>query len=78
MHNVRTIRGAPVRDPWIWSRYLTGAIDRLRAGRNLTRQAGASPDFIEASIIDARLKQLQAQGRERADELRRERVPPQR
>jgi len=56
---------------------LDAAIDRLLAAQSEAR-GGPRADFIEASIIDARLKQLQAQGRERADELRRERVPPQR
>lgn len=41
---------------------LTGAIDRLRAGQTLIR-AGGSIDFIEASVIDARLREIEAQRR---------------
>jgi predicted Zn-dependent protease len=48
---------------------LTGAIDRLRAGQSAA-QAAAGQDFIEASVIDARLRQLQAQRRELAIEAR--------
>jgi predicted Zn-dependent protease len=46
------------------------AIDRLLAAQSEAR-AGPRVDFIEASIIDARLRQLQAQRRAWADELRR-------
>lgn len=48
---------------------LTGAVDRLRAAQALVR-SGAANDFIEASVIDARLRQLEAQRRELAAELR--------
>ena len=41
---------------------LGGAIDRLRAGQAAARGA-AGRDFIEASVIDARLRELQAQRR---------------
>ena len=41
---------------------LTGAIDRLRAGQTLIR-AGGKVDFIEASVIDARLRDIEAQRR---------------
>jgi len=56
---------------------LPGAIDRLRAGQQLARadQAGSSAgrtDFIEASVIDARLRDLLAQRRELAAEQRRQ------
>ncbi|MCK9689605.1 M48 family metalloprotease [Scleromatobacter humisilvae] len=37
---------------------LMGAIDRLRAGQKLTRTGRV--DFVEASIIDARLRELEA------------------
>jgi beta-barrel assembly-enhancing protease len=47
---------------------MTGAIDRLRAGRNLTRQAGTTPDFIEASIIESRLRELESRRRQLARE----------
>jgi predicted Zn-dependent protease len=46
-----------------------GAIDRLRAAQSLVR-SGAANDFIEASVIDARLRQLEAQRREITAELR--------
>jgi beta-barrel assembly-enhancing protease len=48
---------------------LNGAIDRLRAGQRLAR-AGATPDFIESSVIDARLRDLEGQRRRLMDELR--------
>jgi predicted Zn-dependent protease len=48
---------------------LGGAIDRLRAAQALVR-SGEANDFIEASVIDARLRQLEAQRRELAAELR--------
>ncbi|HET9820641.1 MAG TPA: M48 family metalloprotease [Burkholderiaceae bacterium] len=41
---------------------LQGAIDRLRAGQREAR-SGAAPDFVEASVIDARLRDLTAQRR---------------
>ncbi len=41
----------------------TGAIDRLRAAQAASRSAGAQ-DFIEASVIDTRLRQLSAQRRQ--------------
>ena len=43
--------------------------DRLRAGQRLVR-AGNAADFIEASVIDARLRELDAQRRELAAEMR--------
>ena len=42
---------------------LTGAIDRLRAGQQLARSGGVATDFIEASVIDARLRDLLAERR---------------
>jgi predicted Zn-dependent protease len=48
---------------------LTGAIDRLRAAQALAR-SGAANDFIEASVIDARLRDLLNQRRLLAAELR--------
>jgi hypothetical protein len=48
---------------------INGAIDRLRAAQSLVRSGGAN-DFIEASIIDARLRQLEAMRREITAELR--------
>jgi beta-barrel assembly-enhancing protease len=38
---------------------LTGAMDRLRAGQTLVR-SGQVQDFIESSVIDARLRDLEA------------------
>ena len=39
---------------------LNGAIDRLRAAQGQARSAVSAPDFIEISIIDARLRDLNA------------------
>jgi len=39
---------------------LTGAVDRLRAGQRLAR-GGGSVDFIDVSVIDARLRDIEAQ-----------------
>jgi predicted Zn-dependent protease len=41
---------------------LMGAIDRLRAGQRLSRTG--KTDFVEASIIDARLRELESIRRE--------------
>jgi predicted Zn-dependent protease len=49
---------------------LTGALDRLRSGRNLARSGVAGQDFIEVSIIDARLRELEAQRRQLLAEQR--------
>jgi predicted Zn-dependent protease len=49
---------------------LPGAIDRLRAGQRLAREGG-TPDFIELSVIDARLRELQAELRARQAEQQR-------
>ncbi|MEK8051683.1 M48 family metalloprotease [Ideonella sp. DXS22W] len=43
---------------------LGGAIDRLRAGQQLARSGQVGLDFIEASVIDARLRDLQGQRRQ--------------
>ena len=48
----------------------TGAIDRLRAAQRVSRDTAGSGDFIDASIIDARLRDLQAQRRELAAQMR--------
>ncbi len=48
---------------------LDAAIDRLRAAQQVARQRGRE-DFIEASVIDARLRQFEAQRRQRAAEMR--------
>ena len=44
-----------------------GALDRLRAGQRAAREANA--DFVEASIIDARTRELEAQRRELVKEF---------
>lgn len=54
---------------------LPGAIERLRAGQRLTRASSA--DFIEASVIDARLRELQAQRRTEWAEDGRTTPPPE-
>jgi predicted Zn-dependent protease len=63
---------------------LGGAIDRLRAAQNATRAPGGQ-DFIEASVIDARMRQITALRRQlvleaRGDSRGRgpEEEPPQR
>lgn len=48
---------------------LIGGVDRLRAGQRLAR-SGRGVDFIEASVIDARLKEIEAQARRREAEDR--------
>lgn len=46
-----------------------GAVERLRAAQAVARTGGGN-DFIEASVIDARLRQLEAVRREIAAEMR--------
>jgi len=50
-----------------------GAIDRLRAAQRQARNSANAPDFIEASIIDSRLRDLSAQRRAQLAEARGER-----
>jgi predicted Zn-dependent protease len=50
-----------------------GALDRLRAAQRMARSGGASPDFIESSVIDTRVRQLDAQQRALLAEARGER-----
>ena len=52
---------------------LTGAIDRLRAAQGAARGATTGQDFIDASIIDARLRDLQGTRRQLALEMRAQR-----
>jgi len=52
---------------------LSGAIDRLRSAQRQAREARIAPDFIEASIIDSRLRDLSAQRRAQLAEARGER-----
>ena len=56
---------------------LMGAIDRFRAGAEAGTHSGGV-DFVEASIIDSRLRELEAERRElmkNSRELRRRRPP---
>lgn len=48
---------------------LSAAIDLMRAAQNLARRPGSS-DFIEASVVDARLRELERQRRQWAQDLR--------
>ena len=48
---------------------LNGAVDRLRAGQRSAR-SGAGVDFIDASVIDARLRQIEIQRRQIAADER--------
>ena len=56
---------------------LVGAIDRLRAAQRQARSGGAGtgPDFIEVSIVDARLRDLTAQRRAQLAEARGDKNP---
>lgn len=47
---------------------VTGAVDRLREGQRQSRAGGKPVDFIEASVIDARLRVLEVQRRQQAEE----------
>jgi predicted Zn-dependent protease len=50
---------------------IVGAIDRLRAAQRQARPGGGAPvDFVEASIIDARLRDLLARRRAQIAEMR--------
>ena len=51
---------------------LPGAIDRLRAGQQVAHKGGPGTDFIEASVIDARLRDLLAQRRSLLAEQRKQ------
>jgi predicted Zn-dependent protease len=53
---------------------VNGAIDRLRAAQRQARSSTAAPDFIEASIIDSRLRDLTALRRFQLAEARGERA----
>ncbi|MFN9280738.1 MAG: M48 family metalloprotease [Betaproteobacteria bacterium] len=52
---------------------LGAAIDRLRAAQARSRTAEGGADFIEASIIDTRLRELQTLRRQEMDEMRSQR-----
>lgn len=53
---------------------LDGAIERLRAGQQRARSAPTA-DFVEASVIDLRLRQLEGERRRLAEETREGRAP---
>ncbi len=44
------------------------AVDRFKAGQALARQSSAAGDFVEASIIDTRLRAVESLLREQASE----------
>ncbi|WP_311222381.1 MULTISPECIES: M48 family metalloprotease [unclassified Acidovorax] len=44
------------------------AVDRFKAGQDLSRKTGAASDYIEASIIDTRLRAMQSLLKEQAAE----------
>jgi predicted Zn-dependent protease len=52
---------------------ITGAIDRLRSAQRQAQASAGPPDFIEASIIDTRLRDLNAVRRAQLAEARGER-----
>jgi beta-barrel assembly-enhancing protease len=59
---------------------ISGAMDRLRAAQRQARSSAAAPDFIEASIIDSRLRDLNVRRRAQLAEARGEKgrqEPPQ-
>ncbi|MFM9916039.1 MAG: M48 family metalloprotease [Rhizobacter sp.] len=43
---------------------LPGAIDRLKAGQRLARSSTTAVDFVESSVIDSRLRTIEAQRRQ--------------
>ena len=49
---------------------VNGAIDRMRAAQSAARTASVGQDFIEASVIDSRMRQLVAQRRQLVLEMR--------
>lgn len=57
---------------------MTGALDRLRTGRQLARSGAVAADFIEASIVESRLREVEAQRRQLAAEARGNRGPSER
>ena len=44
------------------------AVDRFKAGQEMARKGGASSDYIEASIIDTRLREVESRLREQSAE----------
>ncbi|HET9644874.1 MAG TPA: M48 family metalloprotease [Burkholderiaceae bacterium] len=49
---------------------LSGAVDRLRAAQRQSRNASGAADFIDASIIEARLRDLEGQRRQLAADMK--------
>ncbi len=47
---------------------LAAAVDRFKAGQDLARKSGAAADYVEASIIDTRLRAVESLLREQAAE----------
>ena len=43
---------------------LPGAIDRLKAGQRLARSSTTAVDFVESSVIDSRLRSIEAHRRQ--------------
>jgi hypothetical protein len=64
IHIVRDVRDYALSIDQAWGK------DRLRAAQTRSRTASGSADFIEASIIDTRLRELQALRRQEMDEMR--------
>ena len=67
-HDLRAVRAEAEAQAAIGN--LQGAIDRLRAAQQLARKSAANTDFIEASVVDARLRDLQSQRRQLLAEQR--------
>ena len=55
---------------------LEGAVDRLRSGQRLARQNPAARDSVEASVIEARLRDVEGRRRRELIEERGDREPP--
>jgi predicted Zn-dependent protease len=49
---------------------LPGAIDRLRAGQRLARNSSSAVDFVELSVIDSRLRAIEAERKQELLEAR--------
>ena len=65
----QTLRGVRAEAESHAARYdYAAAVDRFRAGQELARNRRAPEDFVEASIIDTRLRTLQSLLREQAAE----------
>jgi predicted Zn-dependent protease len=49
---------------------LPGAIDRLRAGQRLARNSSSAVDFVELSVIDSRVRAIEAERKQELLEAR--------